>query len=109
MSEDQHAVRGLTGEPILNKIQRQVQDLRDSLHEARVSMVGAMIKANDSHFSATQLHQQHGAEYAAELCIFAKELTQDALTLQKHVHAESLRIAGNASHVLDHIRRMRKV
>ena len=100
---------GLAGEELLNRIERQVQDLRESLHEARVAANDADGRAHWA-WIASRNHVHHfGAEHGAELHTLVEELALDALRLRKQVHTDSLEIAGKASHVLDVIRRSRKV
>jgi len=108
MGQDEH-VLGLAGDQLLNRIERQVQDLRESLHEARVAANDADGRAHWAWVAAKNHSHAEGAEHSAELMTLVQELAVDALRLRKQVHTDSLEIAGKASHVLDVVRSMRKV
>lgn len=108
MEHNDH-VFGLAGDQTLNKIERQVQDLRESLHEARVAANDADGRAHWAWVSAKHLSHTEGAEHSAEVMALVEELAIDTLRLRKQVHLDSLKIAQAASHVLDVVRRMRKV
>ncbi len=108
MEQDEH-VLGLGGDLLLNRIERQLQDLRDSLHEARVAANDAEGRAYWSWVAAQNYSVEKGAENSAELMTLVQELAGDMLRLRKQVHKDSLEIAGKASHVLDVVRATRKV